>query len=71
MQDPKRKDFQDLLKEYGYEPVRNKGSHTIYECKRTLTNSISVPTSKGKINGALAGKLIKKIEKFDSLGKEV
>jgi predicted RNA binding protein YcfA (HicA-like mRNA interferase family) len=64
MQNIKTKDFQKKLSDNGYEPVRQKGSHTVYEAKRTITDSLSVPTNDKTINGCLAKRLEKQIEDF-------
>ena len=63
MQNIDTRDFQTMLKEHGYKPVRTHGSHTVYE--KTVTDSISVPTSGKTINGCMAQRLQKQIKDFE------
>ena len=68
MQNVDTRDFQAFLSENGYKPVRHNGSHTVYE--KTITDSVSVPTSNKTINGCMAKRLKKQIEKFASIEAE-
>jgi predicted RNA binding protein YcfA (HicA-like mRNA interferase family) len=64
MQNVATKDFQGKLAQNGYRPIRHKGSHTIYEASRTITDSMSVPTADKTINGCMAKRLTKQMEDF-------
>jgi predicted RNA binding protein YcfA (HicA-like mRNA interferase family) len=64
MQNVKTADFQRKLSSNGYELVRTKGSHAIYEASRTITDSITIPTASKTINGCLAKRLEKQMETF-------
>lgn len=59
MQNVKTREFLSTLKANGYEPVRQKGSHTIFQ--KVVTHTLSVPTSDKTINGALCSKLMKQM----------
>lgn len=63
MQNVDTREFVKKLKDSGYKPVRKKGSHTIYE--KTITDSISIPTSDKTINGCMAKRLEKQIKNFN------
>lgn len=62
MQNVDTRDFQSFLSRNGYKPVRKNGSHTVYE--KTITDSVSVPTSSKTINGCMAKRLQKQVENF-------
>jgi predicted RNA binding protein YcfA (HicA-like mRNA interferase family) len=64
MQNIKTTDFQRKLSDNGYKPIRQKGSHTVYEAKRIIVDSMSVPTSNKTINGCMAKRLEKQMEDF-------
>jgi predicted RNA binding protein YcfA (HicA-like mRNA interferase family) len=64
MQNIATRDFQRKLSANGYEPVRKNGSHTVYEAKRTITDSMSVPTADKTINGCMAKRLEKQMNDF-------
>lgn len=66
MQDMNRRDMQRLLSDYGYKKVRQNGtSHAVYEREVTVKDTISIPESNKTINGCMAQRLCKQMEKFD------
>jgi predicted RNA binding protein YcfA (HicA-like mRNA interferase family) len=64
MQNVTTREFKRKLQENGYKPIRMNGSHTVYEAKRTITDSMSVPTADKTINGCIAKRLEKQIADF-------
>jgi predicted RNA binding protein YcfA (HicA-like mRNA interferase family) len=62
MQNIKTKDLQRKLSEKGYKAVRKCGSHTVYE--KVMKDTVSVPTSASEVNGCLAKKIEKQIDRF-------
>ena len=66
MQNVDTRKFQKYLTDKGYKPVRQNGSHTIYE--KTISNTVSVPTTGKTICGTMAKRLKKQVEDFTKEG---
>jgi predicted RNA binding protein YcfA (HicA-like mRNA interferase family) len=64
MQNVATRKFQKELTQNGYKPIRQNGSHMIYEASRTIKDSISIPTTEKTINGCMAKRLTKQMEDF-------
>lgn len=66
MQNMDTRDFQKLLKEYGYKQVRhNGGSHVVYEREETVKDTISIPQNSKTVNGPMASRLVKQMQDFE------
>ena len=66
MQNMSLRDFQNLLKEFGYKKVRQNGSsHVVYEREVTVKDSISIPENNKTVNGPMASRLVKQMQDFE------
>ena len=67
MQNMDLRNFQNLLKEFGYKKVRQNGSsHSVYEREVTVKDVISVPENGKTINGPMANRLVRQMQDFES-----
>ena len=66
MQNMNIRDFQNMLKNYGYKKVRQNGSsHSVYEREVIMKDSIAVPENGKTINGPMASRLVKQMQDFE------
>ena len=67
MQNMDLRNFQSMLKEYGYKKVRQNGSsHSVYEREVTVKDTISVPENGKTINGPMANRLVRQMQDFEN-----